>query len=92
MFSAGREFHDAIHGHLNGLAPEQPLSDAAAGFWRSVRPVLQHVNAPESRATELPLRHDRLGYQGIVDCVAPFRWVGEGRAGGGGWMAMNDGL
>ena len=75
MFSAGRELHAAIHGHLLGRAPERSLSAAGAGFWRSVRPVLRHVDAAGLTAAELPLRHSQLGYQGVVDCVAPFRWM-----------------
>ena len=80
MFSAGRELHAAIHGHLLGDGPEAPLSPAAAGFWRSVRPALQHVDGAALLAAERPLRHETLGYQGIVDCVAPFRCgAGTGR-------------
>ncbi|KAF0314395.1 Mitochondrial genome maintenance exonuclease 1 [Amphibalanus amphitrite] len=73
MFSVGRELHAAIHRHLLGSAPEAPLSPAADGFWRSVRPALRHVDGAGLLAAERPLRHTQLGYQGVVDCVAPFR-------------------
>lgn len=75
MFANGHNFHECVGEHVQFGTDISDLQLASAneGLWESVTPVLEHIS--DVRLVEGSIDHPVLGYKGVIDCVASYRYV-----------------
>ncbi|KAG9334891.1 hypothetical protein JZ751_006371 [Albula glossodonta] len=76
IFRQGKQFHSALESVFmpdSAPAEEGERSEAVEGYMESISHVLEDIGGV--RAIESVVTHQPLGYLGLVDCVAQYRWV-----------------